>query len=125
MSLFFEAAWAIHAPIPENEMAVSIHGTDGAVSIKVVDFGSLGTVQFSADVGGQPSEIFPVVPPHGGHREVVADFLAAIGSGDWTAHRGVAGLRRSRVLDALLASAEQGAEMAVAGTGDRAGGDAG
>ncbi|GAA1310304.1 oxidoreductase [Planotetraspora silvatica] len=113
-SVYLEASWALHAPIPDNEMALTLHGTEGAATLVIKDYAPVGTLQFSTDVAGRPAETFPVVPLGGGHADVVAKFVAAVRSGEWGEHRGIEGLRRSIVIDALYRSAEKDEEVDVA-----------
>ncbi|GAA4578401.1 Gfo/Idh/MocA family oxidoreductase [Planotetraspora phitsanulokensis] len=113
-SVYLEASWALHAPVSGNEMTVSLHGTKGAATLLIKDYAPAGVLQISTDVAGRPAETFPVVPRGGGHADVVAKFVAAVRSGEWAAHRGVEGLRRSIVIDALYRSAEKDEEVDVA-----------
>ncbi|GAA4571223.1 Gfo/Idh/MocA family protein [Planotetraspora kaengkrachanensis] len=117
-SIYLEASWALHAPISGNEMAVTLHGTKGAATLVIKDYAPAGVLQISTDVAGTPAETFPVVPRGGGHSDVVEKFVTAVRSGEWGAHRGVEGLRRSIIVDALYRSAEKDEEVDVADEGE-------
>jgi len=82
--------------------------------IEVPDYRPADTLRVYTDLAGAPAEITPVLPVPGQHAAVVADFVAAVRSGDWAEHTGADGLARARIIDACYASAAAGHEVPVA-----------
>jgi predicted dehydrogenase len=62
-------------------------------------------------VDGEPTEERPETTRGEGHVKVVRDFVEAVNSGDWSAHRGLDGVVRARVISACYESAAAGREV--------------
>ena len=112
-TLLLEASWATHGSAGDD-FGVTLFGTEGGAEMKVRNYSTADTLRIFTDVGGAPAEVRPVTGPGEGHLAVVRAFLAAVGSGDFTAHRGFEGLQRTTVVDACYASAAAGHEITLA-----------
>ena len=80
----------------------------------MLNYGWEDTLRIYTDVAGAPAVIAPQVTKGEGHLGVVRDFVAMVRGGDWAAHDGSDGLRRTRIIDACYASAQAGREVTVA-----------
>jgi predicted dehydrogenase len=71
-------------------------------------------VTLYSDEQGVPTVTRPAVQvPSGHHQRVIEEFIATIRSGLHDGHHGEFALHRSRVVDAIYASAAAGHEMEV------------
>ena len=111
-TLILEASWAGYSKAVED-VEVELMGTDGGAQIFSRNYSSESTLTLFGDVAGQPAITVPNLPPSGRHAQVIAEFVEIVRGGNWSAHSGVYGLHRTRVLDACYASALQGREVAV------------
>jgi predicted dehydrogenase len=111
-TLLLEAAWASYGAA-HDAFGVTLFGTDGGAEIAVRNYARSETLEIFTDIGDVPAVVRPDVGPGEGHVGVVRDFIDAVTSGDWGAHRGREGLARTRVLDACYASAETGREVTM------------
>lgn len=111
-TLVLEASWAVHGSAGDD-FGVMLYGTEGGAEIKVVEYSWQDTLRIYTDVAGVPTELRPDLPQGEGHVAVVRDFIAAIRSGDWSAHVGRDGLHRARIIDACYASAREGREVVL------------
>lgn len=112
-TLLLESSWAQW--IPHDQCYVTLYGSEGGASIEWGgDWGNpYHSVKAWTEVQGIPAELQPVVGPDGGHTEAVLDFLAAVGSGDFSQHRGDEALVRALVVDACYSSASKGSEVTL------------
>ncbi|AXK45880.1 Gfo/Idh/MocA family protein [Brachybacterium saurashtrense] len=110
-TMLLESSWAQW--IPHDLCYVALYGAEGGATI---EWGGPDgpTITVWTEVAGIPAELRPAVGADGNHAAAVADFLQKVRSGDVAAHDGSQALRRARVIDACYASAEAGAEVAVA-----------
>jgi predicted dehydrogenase len=112
-SVRLEASWAEFSKTKED-IEVELKGSTGGIRLFVRDYATSGTVQVFRIEAGRPVEIVPDVPvPHGHHAAVIADFLATIRSGAYANSYGEFALHRTRVIDAVYASAAAGREVEV------------
>lgn len=112
ITLLLEASWAAYGR-HGDDFGVALYGTDGGADIEIVNYGWQDTLRIYGDTGGAPSVTRPQVRKGTGHEGVIRDFLAVIRGGDWSAHAGVAALRRSQIIEACYRSAEAGRELAL------------
>jgi predicted dehydrogenase len=110
LTLLLEASWATYSAA-DNAYGVTLYGTEGGAEIRSINYGWEDTLRIYTDVADVPAEVKPQVTRGEGHLKVVRDFVATIRSGDWSAHVGQEGLRRTRIIDACYASAMQGREV--------------
>jgi predicted dehydrogenase len=112
-TLELEASWAVYGSAGDD-YGVTVYGTEGGAEITVLNYGWEDTLRIYTDVAGAPAVIAPQVTKGEGHLGVVRDFVATVRGGDWAAHDGSDGLRRTRIIDACYASAQAGREVTVA-----------
>jgi predicted dehydrogenase len=110
-TLLLESSWAQW--IPQDQCYVAVYGSDGGANL---EWGGqpgdwYNKLSIWTEVEGVPAELHPALPPHGGHREIIFDFVAQVRSGSYGAHRGEEALTRARVVDACYASAQKGSEV--------------
>jgi predicted dehydrogenase len=110
ITLLLEASWATHGSAGDD-FGVTLFGTEGGAEMAVKNYATADTLRIFTDVAGAPAEVRPQVPAGEGHRAVVRTFVETIASGDWSGHRGDAGLHRTRVVDACYRSAASGEEV--------------
>ena len=132
-SLLLQASWASYSKVHED-IEVELLGATGGARLHVDDYATDGTLTLYSDVLGQPAETRPAVPvPAGHHRTVIEGFIASVragasaqpggqpaggaapagGEARYQGRYGEYALHRSRVVDAIYASAEQGREVEV------------
>lgn len=111
-TLLLETSWATHSGAGDD-FGVTLYGTKGGADIQVKRYSYEDTLRIYLDLAGVPSEIRPRMTRGEGHLGVVRDFIAAICSGNWSAHTGSEGLRRARIIDACYASARLGREVEI------------
>jgi predicted dehydrogenase len=136
-SLQLQASWASYSKVHED-IEVELLGATGGARLHVDDYATDGTLTLYADVLGQPAVTRPVVHvPAGHHRTVIEGFIASVRAGRddegtasstdqgeggaghapgtprFSGRYGEYALHRSRVVDAIYASAEQGREVEV------------
>jgi predicted dehydrogenase len=110
--LLLESSWAQW--IPQDLCYVTLYGSEGGATI---EWGAptdpVRVLNVWTEVQGMPASLHPNVPADGEHAACVADFVAAVRSGDFTHRRGDEALARARVVDACYVSAEKGTEVAL------------
>ena len=117
VTLLLETSWATYSSAGDD-FGVVLYGTEGGAEIDVKNYGWEQTLQIFSDVGGIPADIRPRVIRGDGHLGVVRDFITSIRTGEDPLRGGLEGLRRTRIIDAVYASALQGHEIEFsAGTG--------
>lgn len=112
-TLLLEASWATYGRAGDD-FGVTLYGTDGGADIEVKNYNWEDTLRIYTDVADVPAEVHPRVTKGEGHLAVVRDFVDAVRSGNWAAHRGEDGLKRTRIIDACYLSALQGREVTLA-----------
>ncbi len=115
-TMILETGWAVYGGYGDD-FDITLYGTEGGAAITVKGYGWEDTLRIYTDLAGVPAEVRPRVGPSEGHQKVVRDFVGAIRGGDWSAHVGLEGLRRTRVIDACYASAREGREVTVGQSG--------
>lgn len=112
-SLQLQASWASYSK-DQEDIEVELLGSTGGARLFVRDYATEGTVTLYSDEQGVPTVARPAVTVPGGHHQrVIEEFIATIRSGVHEGHHGEFALHRSRVLDAIYASAAAGHEMEV------------
>ena len=111
-TILLEASWATYGSAGDD-FGVTLYGTEGGAEIKVKNYNWEDTLRIYTDVADVPAEVHPRITKGEGHLAIVRDFIAAIRSGDWAAHRGIEGLQRTQIIDACYASALQGREVVL------------
>jgi predicted dehydrogenase len=114
-TLLLEAAWAANQHRKED-IEIELMGVDGGADIWVKQYADENTLRIFTDVGGRPAVLNPTTPKSLGHRGVVADFVEVVRGGNWSAHTGLDGLRRTQIIDACYASAREGREVRLDAT---------
>jgi len=112
-AIMLEASWASHGAHADDEMTITLYGTDAGASLRVRDYAPRGSLRLFGELHGQLMDTRASVPTGDGHRGVAREFVSVIRTGDWSAHRGYEGLERSRILDAFYRSAELGREVVL------------
>ena len=97
----------------DDDFGVALYGTTGGAKIDIKMYANDGTLTFFTDIGGSPAIAKPRVFKGEGHAAVVRDFVNVIRSGDYTAHRGHAALKRTQVIEACYESAKLGREVVL------------
>jgi predicted dehydrogenase len=124
-TLLLESSWAQW--IPEDQCYVRLYGSDGGASIEWADPTAPERRMSIWTERGERIVAPAEMPPDGGHRECVLDFLEHVefnsrgdtpraprGRGNGASHRGWQALARAEVVDACYASAESGREVELA-----------
>ncbi|MCU1526525.1 MAG: gfo/Idh/MocA family oxidoreductase [Frondihabitans sp.] len=120
-SLHLQASWASYSKAHED-IEVELLGASGGARLHIDNYSTDDTLTLYSDVAGVPTVSRPQVHvPAGHHQSVIAGFLAAIRDGEdasaprYTGHYGEYALHRSRVVDAIYASAAAGHEVEIEG----------
>lgn len=111
-TLLLEASWATNSSVGDD-FGVKLYGSDAGAEIDVKRYGWQNTLRIFTEAGGVPADLAPQVYEGQGHRKVVADFVAAVRAGDWSAYTGREGLRRTQILEACYQSAQERREIAL------------
>lgn len=111
-TILVEASWAVYGKAGDD-FGVTLYGTDGGADIVVKNYGWEDTLTLYSDTAGVPSEIRPRVWRGEGHQAVVRNFVNVIRSGEWAAHDGSEGMRRTQIIDACYRSGVEGREVKV------------
>lgn len=111
-TLQLEASWAVYGDWGDD-YGIILYGTEGGAEIAVKNYGWEDTLRIYNDVAGVANVMAPRVPRGGYHQAVVREFVEAIRGGDWSAHVGREGLRRTRIIDACYTSAIEGREIVL------------
>lgn len=110
-SVAFEISWAGHG-VDTDDISIELLGIEGGLRLFIPQYSSDDTLRIYRDEAGAPVTITPEVHVVGGeHPLVIREFVDAIASGDWDAHRGDFALHRTAVLDACYRSAAEGREI--------------
>jgi predicted dehydrogenase len=112
-SLQLQASWASYSK-DDEDIEVELLGSTGGARLFVRNYATEGTVELYSDIEGVPAVARPAVQvPPGHHQRVIEEFVATIRSGLHEGHHGEFALHRSRVVDAVYASAAAGREVEV------------
>ncbi|MGN6126530.1 MAG: Gfo/Idh/MocA family protein, partial [Humibacter sp.] len=113
-TLTLETSWDAYRP-DNNEFWMTVFGTEGGAELRVIDY-TESELRVFRTRDGVADDYVATPGPHGGHDQVVAEFVAAVKAGpdEWTAHDGSLGLKRAAVIDACYRSAESGREVVPA-----------
>lgn len=118
-SLLLQASWASYSKNHED-IEVELLGSSGGARLHVDNYSTDDTLTLYSDVNGAPTVSKPRVHvPAGHHQTVIEGFLAAVQAGAdssaprYTGHYGEYALHRSRVVDAIYASAAAGHEVEI------------
>ncbi len=85
---------------------------DAGIRLFVPRYRSDDNLRVYREVAGRPVTIVPDVHvPGGEHPLVIGEFVDAVRSGDWSAHRGEFALHRTAIIDACYRSANEGREV--------------
>jgi len=101
-----EASWASYSGVTD-EYGISLMGDRGGAEIRVNDYVKTGTLRLFGDA----ADVSPHVQPHDEHLQIVTRFVDSILNGVPMSPDGEEGLRLTRVIDAIYASADQGREL--------------
>lgn len=107
---------ATTAAFPGGPETIAIHADNGSA---ILEGGTLrimwrdGKVETAGVSGGSGGGADPMAFDHGPHREVIADFAAAIASGKSPSIDGRSALRVHRLIDAFLESSRHGVRTPV------------
>jgi predicted dehydrogenase len=112
-SILLQASWASYSKANED-IEVELLGSTGGARLFVEDYATEGTVTLYGEAQGRPTSTRPEVDVPGGHHQrVIEEFVRTVRSGEHEGHHGEYALHRSRVVDAVYASAAAGHEMEV------------
>jgi predicted dehydrogenase len=101
-----EASWASYSAA-NDEYGITLMGDRGGAEIRVNDYVKTNTLRLFGDA----ADSTPHVQPHGEHLQIVTRFVDALLSGEPMSPSGQEGLARTRVIDAMYASAALGREV--------------
>jgi predicted dehydrogenase len=105
-TLLLESSWA--QGIGHDDMYVTLFGTEGGAELTWNRPGA--ELRVWTQIDGMDATLHPPIGINGGHAEAIADFVAAVRSGD-TSRQGAEALTRSLILDAAYQSATDAAEV--------------
>jgi predicted dehydrogenase len=112
-TLLLEASWAMHRA-DGDQFGATLYGTEGGAEWIVDDYVPVGSLKLFGDKDGMATAQSFRADIGGAHPAVVADFVAAIRSGEWAGHDGQAAAQLARVVDAAYQSAREEREVLVA-----------
>ncbi|MGI8476778.1 MAG: Gfo/Idh/MocA family protein [Thermomicrobiales bacterium] len=101
-----EASWAAYCAA-SDEYGISLMGDEGGAEIRVNDYVKTGTLRLFGDA----ADVAPRFQPQDEHLQIVTRFVDAILTGAPMSPGGEEGLERTRIIDAIYASAAQGREL--------------
>jgi predicted dehydrogenase len=109
-TLLLEASWAMHRA-DGDQFGATLYGTEGGAEWYVDDYVPVGSLKLFGDKDGFATARSFRADIGGAHAAVVADFVAAIRSGDWERHDGRHAADLARVVDACYESARSEREV--------------
>jgi len=112
-TIFLEASWAAHTG-DTDEFGIYLQGDRGGAELHVKDYATSDTLRLFATEDGVPvdsSPRLPTKPPGAGHAEIISTFLDAIIEGHPMTPSGEEGLSRTRIIDAIYRSSQEGREI--------------
>lgn len=113
-SVQFEISWAGHTS-DDEDISIELLGVDAGARLLVKRFAKDNTLSIYRDINGAHTVTVPQVHvPGGEHPIVIAEFIDAVRSGDWTNHHGDTAVHRTEILDACYESARLGREVTIA-----------
>ncbi len=111
-TLALDASWASYGR-HWDDYGVELYGTDGGAHIDIRSYANENTLTIYTDAAGTPAELRPRVSRGEGHFAVVKNFIDTVRAGDYVAHNGSEGLKRTRIIDACYRSAAEGHEIVL------------
>jgi predicted dehydrogenase len=114
-SIFLEASWAAHSG-DTDEFGIYLLGDKGGAELHVKDYATVDTLRLFGNINGIPVDTTARLPqkaPGAGHAQIVSAFLDSIIAGVPMSPSGEEGLERTRILDAIYQSAEEGRELSL------------
>ena len=112
-TLQLDVSWALFTSAVDD-FGVTLYGDQGGAELYVAEYASTGTLKFIGTTGGADSIIIPQFQgdtASSGHAAVIHDWVDDLLGGEASAPTGEEGLDRTRIIDAIYASAEQGREI--------------
>lgn len=109
-TLLLEASWATYR-LDGDDFGLSLYGTDGGATIDVHNYDWRDTLRIFTDIAGSPADIHPQLYPVEGHLTVIRAFIDDLRGHNWSHLDGLAGLRRTQIIDACYRSAHEGREI--------------
>ncbi|MDX2160994.1 MAG: Gfo/Idh/MocA family oxidoreductase [bacterium] len=111
-TLLLEASWATYGR-HWDDYGVEIFGNQGGAHIDVQNYGWENTLTIFTDTAGSPAQIRPKVTRGEGHLAVARQFIDAVRGGDYAAHHGESGLKRTVIIESCYQSARDGREIVI------------
>jgi predicted dehydrogenase len=116
-TLLLEASWAGYGH-HMDDFGVELFGTDAGAQLENREWKNTDTLRIFTDVAGIPTVSTPRVDRLGkdeGHVGAIRDFLDVVlgDPAEWKHHRGHAGLKRARIIEAAYESAKAGREIVL------------
>jgi predicted dehydrogenase len=114
-TIYLETSWAAFTH-HTDEFGVTLLGTKSGAEIHVKDYVEGRTLQIFGEIGGAPVDSTPRLfpkPPSAGHGEIISHFLDAILLGVPMSPSGEEGLDRTRLIEAIYRSAQEGRELTI------------
>ncbi len=112
-TIFLEASWTAHTS-DTDEFGIYLLGDNGGAELHVKDYETSNTLRLFSTIDGVPFDSVPRLPskpPGAGHAEIISTFLDAIIDGHAMSPSGEEGLSRTRILDAIYRSSQEGREI--------------
>lgn len=112
-TLNLDVSWALYTSATDD-FGVTLYGNKGGAELYVAEYATTGTLKLISSVGGADATIAPIFevePASAGHAAVIHDWIDQLLGGEKKAPSGEEGLDRTRIIDAIYASAEQGREI--------------
>ena len=112
-TLQLDVSWALYTTAVDD-FGVTLYGDRGGAELYVADYSSTKTLTFIGNVGGAEAITLPDFSGEinsKGHADIIHDWIDGLLGGDRSAPSGEEGLDRTRIIDAIYASAEQGREI--------------
>jgi predicted dehydrogenase len=112
-SVALEITWASHAQ-DDEDISFELLGVESGLRIFIPRYETENTVELFSDMNGTPLNHKPeILSTSEGHREVLNEFVDHVLSGDFKDHSGDYALNRTKIIDALYASAKENKEIVV------------
>lgn len=116
-TLLLEASWAGYGH-QMDDFGVELFGTDAGAQLDNREWKNTDTLRIFTDIAGVPTVSTPRVDRMGeneGHVGAIRDFLDVVlgDPAEWKNHRGRAGLKRARIIEAAYQSAKENREIVL------------
>jgi predicted dehydrogenase len=106
-TLLLESSWA--QGVGHDDMYVTLFGTEGGAELTWNRPGP--ELKVWTQIDGVDATLQPQLGINGGHAEAIADFVAAVRSGDLSTRQGDEALTRALIVDAAYRSADEAVEI--------------